>query len=335
MNMQCGSHWTIRSIHTAHSVCAALCVAVIALASPSFAATKPAPPPPPPPPAEPTPPPPPALALDRIRAGGKLVIGYRTDAAPMSSRDTSGNATGYSVAVCRKVADALKTELGLSSLDVQWVVASPGYDDVRSHTVDLVCAADEVTQAHRALVSFSIPIFPGGVAAALRSNASESLQRALEERPAPYQPLWRGTPPPTLEHRTYSALGGSATLESLMDRMKELRLTASIVPVDTYDAGVARVRDGGTDVLFGDRAQLLDAVKRSAGAKQLRVLTRHFTFAPLGLALARNDDDFRLAIDRALTSTYLDPSFGEIYAASFGAPDADTVAFFRATVVPK
>jgi polar amino acid transport system substrate-binding protein len=114
-----------------------------------------------------------------------------------------------------------------------------------------------------------------------------------------------------------------------------LRLKASIAPVDTYDSGVTQIVNGGTDVLFGARSHLLDAVKRSPDAKRVRVLTRHFTFAPLALALARNDDDFRLAIDRALTKAYLDPSFGEIYAASFGAPDSDTVAFFRATAVPK
>lgn len=320
------------------SLCAALGIAcVVFLAStPTHAASKPAaPPPPPPPPAEAVPPPPPVLALDRIRASGKLTIGYRADAAPMSSRDASGNAAGYSIAVCRKVVDALKTQLAVPTLAVDWVTVSAGFDDVRAHTVDLVCAADEVTQAQRELVSFSIPIFPGGVSGAVRKNASESFQHALEERPPPYQTLWRGTPPPTLEHRTYAALGGSTTLDALMDRMKSLRLTASIVAVDTYDAGVAKVLDGGTDVLFGDRARLLDAVKRSAGAKQLRVLSRHYTFAPIALALARNDDDFRLAVDRALTATYLDPSFGDVYAAAFGAPDSDTVAFFRATAVPK
>ena len=80
-----------------------------------------------------------------------------------------------------------------------------------------------------------------------------------------------------------------------------MRLTASVAPVDNYDAGVAAVLQGRTDVLFGDRAQLLQAVQRSPDAKDLRVLSRHFTFAALALALPRNDDDFRLAVDRALT----------------------------------
>ncbi len=54
-----------------------------------------------------------------IRSTGKIVLGYRPDAAPMSYRDASGKPTGYSVALCSKVADALKRELSLPSLDVR------------------------------------------------------------------------------------------------------------------------------------------------------------------------------------------------------------------------
>lgn len=33
----------------------------------------------------------------------------------------------------------------------------------------------------------------------------------------------------------------------------------------------------------------------NADARKLRVLTRHYTYEPLALALPRNDDDFRLS----------------------------------------
>ncbi len=95
-------------------------------------------------------------------------------------------------------------------------------------------------------------------------------------------------------------------------------------------------------MLFGDRAQLLEAVAAQSDAKDLRVLSRRYA-SPVtfhvrrrsAFALARNDDDFRLAVDRALTEVYADPQFGELYSATFGAPDAGTVAFFRAAAVPK
>ena len=283
-------------------------------AVPALAATaKPAPVAPPPmaAPAQPVAPAP-TTTLDRVRAAGKIVLGYRTDAGAMSSRDASGQPTGYAVALCGKVAEALKANLSLPSLAVEWVAIGAGYADLEQHRVDLICSADKVTLAHRAAASFSIPVFPGGISALLSTSASNDLRLALEERPPPYQPLWRGTPPPALAHRTYAALGGSATLDALKERLTSLRLTASVASVDSYQTGVAAVRKGQVDVLFGDRAQLLEAVAHSADAKDLRVLSRRYAFAPvtssdigpelsLAFALARNDDDFRLAVDRALT----------------------------------
>jgi ABC-type amino acid transport substrate-binding protein len=107
-----------------------------------------------------------------------------------------------------------------------------------------------------------------------------------------------------------------------------------VQPVADYDAGIAAVLKQQSNVLFGDREKLLQAVQRSPSAKNLRVLTRHFTFVALAVALPRNDDDFRLAVDRAVSNVYADPQFGALYADNFGSPDADTVAFFRSVGVP-
>src|SRR5678816_2171520 len=150
----------------------------------------------------------PTSTLDRILSADRIALGYRADAAPMSQRAASGEPEGYSIALCNRVADALKRTLARPSLAVEWVPVSTGFKDLEDRRVDLICGADEITLANRARASFSIPIFPGGVSALVRADADTSLQDALEERPQPYTPLWRGTPPPTLEHRTYSALVG-------------------------------------------------------------------------------------------------------------------------------
>jgi hypothetical protein len=87
-------------------------------------------------------------------------------------------------------------------------------------------------------------------------------------------------------------------------------------------------------VLFGDREKLLQAARRNPAGRDLRVLTRRFTFALVALATPRDDDDFRLEVDRALSEVYADPSFGVLYRDNFGVPDTDTVAFFRNVGVP-
>ena len=133
--------------------------------------------------------------------------------------------------MCNRLADVLKSELPLPSLSVDWVAVAPGYGDLESHRVDLICDADQVTAAGRETASFSIPIFPGGVSALVRADATVSFTQTLEERPQPYKPLWRGTPPPTLENRTYSALVGSATMDALLARISSMRLIANVEPV--------------------------------------------------------------------------------------------------------
>jgi putrescine:ornithine antiporter len=270
--------------------------------------------------------------LDRVRAKGKLVLGYYTQAQPMSYRDPSGNAAGYSVTLCQKVAEGVKAQLGLQKLTVEWVplTAATGMQNVQQGKIDLLCGSDAASLTNRANVAFSLPIFPGGISALLRADASKALQNVLNERPAPYKPIWRASPFSPIQHRTLSVVAGTPAVDWAKDRASKIAsLVATLDMVGSYDAGVKKVLERDSDVLFGDRAILLDLAKRSAAAGKLRVLPRHFTYQPLALALARNDDDFRLVVDRALTRLYASPQFGDTYAAVFGTPDADTVEYFR------
>ncbi len=133
--------------------------------------------------------------LDRVRETGKLVLGYRVDARPFSYQDASGKAIGYSVALCEKVAAEVKAELGLPELALEWVPVTldQRFQAVAQGKIDLMCAADTATLERRKEVSFSLPIFPSGIAAVLRADAPAPLQDVLAGRPAS-GPIWRASP---------------------------------------------------------------------------------------------------------------------------------------------
>lgn len=284
-------------------------------------------------PQSPAPQPTAAGTLDRVRNAGKLVLGYYADKQPMSYRDASGQPAGYAVRLCYHIADGVKAQLQLPSLDVEWVAVTPAtsLQDVQEHRIDLLCTADVVTLAQRAYVSFSMPIFLDGLAAVVNTHAPVEFQRILENRPEPYKPIWRGTVPAVAQHRTLSAVAGTPTVGWLAQRVSQFNLIATISTEESYAAGVAKVAKGKSDVLFGERAQLLAQTKQSADGKNLKVLSRHFTYQPLALTLPRNDDDFRLTVDRALANFVASPNFGELYDTTFGKADADTIEFFRGT----
>jgi ABC-type amino acid transport substrate-binding protein len=89
------------------------------------------------------------------------------------------------------------------------------------------------------------------------------------------------------------------------------------------------VANRDVDVFFGDRSILLEASAASPSASNLLVLDRMFTSEPVALALQRNDDDFRLVVDRALSRAFRSDDFPDLYKKWFGAPDLGVLAFFR------
>jgi ABC-type amino acid transport substrate-binding protein len=278
-----------------------------------------------------------AGTLDRVRQTGKLILGYRIDARPFSYRDKGGKPAGYSVALCQKIADEVKAELGLSSLTPEWVpvALADRFDNLKERKIDLLCGADSKTLARMKDVSFSIPIFEGGIGAMLRADAQPPLPELLAGAPPPSHPIWRGSPARTfLEKKTFSVVAGTTSESWLAERLAAFEIEAVVAPAPTYEAGVERLLDRQSDVLFGDRAILLEAAKRST-SKDLVVLDRLFTYEPLALAFGRGDEDFRVIVDRTLSRLYGSAEFGGFYAQWFGEPDEAALTFFRLNNLPE
>jgi len=278
-----------------------------------------------------------AGTLDRIKEASKITLGYRTDARPFSF-DDSGAPAGYSVALCQKIADQVKTELGLSTLASQWVpvTLADSFSAVQQGKIDLLCGADTVTLSRRKEVSFSIPIFPSGMGALLRADAPAALRQILAEGQPPSRPVWRGSPARTLlENKTFTVVTGTTGPAWLADRIDAFQISATVAPVDSYDAGIKRILDRSSDVFFGDRAILLETARRSSSASNLVVLDRLFTYEPLALALARSDDEFRLIVDKGLSELFASKGFDDLYLKWFGEPDQSARTFFRMSALPQ
>lgn len=271
--------------------------------------------------------------LDRARSTGKIAFGYRVDNAPMSYRDGAGQPAGFAVTICRKIAQELQEQLQLPALEVEWTAVSgaTALQDIKQGKIDLLCSGEPVTLARRAEVSFSAPIFLGGLAAVVSNSSPAEFQHILENKPPPYKPTWRGTVPSIMQHRTLSVVSGTPAVEWVAERISTFKVTATISAEESYVVGLTKVAKGSSDALFGDRAQLLAAAKQHPDTAKLKVLRRHFTYQPQALALPRNDDDFRLAVDMVLAEGMASPKFGEVYTSTFGEPDSDTIEFFRGT----
>jgi polar amino acid transport system substrate-binding protein len=279
-----------------------------------------------------------AQTLDRIKSSGTIRLGYVADERPFSFDDDAGAPSGYAVSLCTMVAERVKEGLGLGGLGLEWVPLDPGtrVEAVQGGEVDLSCGATAVTLTRREVASFSIPIFPSGTGALVRADAPLAMREVLVQGQPAGRPIWRGSPARTvLERKTFSSVAGTTSEGWLQERISTFQLDANIVPVASYAEGIERVLDGSTSVLFGDLPLLLDAAARSERSGSLIVLDRLFTYEPLGLALPREDEDFRLAVDRALSEFYASEGFRNFFEEWFGPPEERVVTFFRQTTLPE
>lgn len=269
-------------------------------------------------------------ALDQVRSG-RIRLGYRADARPFSYKDDSGKPAGYSIALCERIVESLRSDLQAANLGVDWVVvdATDRFKAVQQHQVDLLCGADTETLERRAQVAFTIPVYPGGLGALVRADAPIRLRNVLAGRGETFRPTWRASASQLLQTKAFTAVTGTTGENWLNDRLEELHIVAPVSFVPSYDAGIQRLLERQSDVFFGERAILADAARRHSSARDLLTIDRLFSYEPLAFAVSRDDEDFRLAVDRALSRLYTSRQIVELYAKWFGEPDESAITFFR------
>ena len=284
-----------------------------------------------------TPPPAPSAGSARVRATRTIRLGYRANARPFSLRDEAGRVAGYSVELCNRVVDSLKTEPGMAGLKAEWVevTTESRFRALQDGTIDLLCSGDTETISRSRDVGFSIPIFAGGIGAVVGFDAPEPLKTVLSGSAVPRHPVWRASAGTLLSRQTFSVIQGTTAETWLRAKMGEFQLTADVVTVDGYESGVARVMRHESNVFFGDRSMLLEAVAHSSAPKRLVVLDRMFTHEHLALAFPRGDDDMRLAVDGALSRFYGTKEFEHLFATWFGKPAPEALDLLRMSALPE
>jgi ABC-type amino acid transport substrate-binding protein len=241
--------------------------------------------------------------LERIAETGEIRIGYVPDAPPLSYEDEEGNVVGYSIDLCRHIASAIRFDLGLDKIDMQFkplVTMDERIDAVANHEVDIECGGTTVTLSRRERVDFTLMTFITGSAILSRKNRAIS---TVDE----------------LDKKRIAVVAGTTT-EDVVRRVAEVNdFRVKVVPIRGHDEGMALLNDGKVDGYASDRAMLIGQVFRNANAANDYAMTRSaLSFEPYAFMITRGDTEFRLAADRALASIFRTARIRRIYQNWFG-----------------
>ena len=270
-----------------------------------------------------------AVTLERIKGAGAINFGY-VDGLPPFSVTSDNGASGYSIDLCQHVAEVVKQKLQLTQLDVRFVpiVANDAAQKLASGEIDLLCTAASDSLERRQSVAFSIPVFNGGVSVLVRQDADEPLLNVLNGRVAMEGPRWRATINGGLANKTFVVAKGSVSESWVRQQIARLGVVATVIEVDDPAQGVELLNNRQADAYFNERVLLQGYASMPENADRLMTVDRVYTYDPLGLAMARNDDDFRLVVDTALSEIFTGDAIAELYARHFGPLDEDTKRLF-------
>ena len=241
-----------------------------------------------------------ADTLDQIRKSGEIRLGYRIDAPLMASNDANGQAVGYSVDLCRRIATAVKEELKLANLKITMVplTSQDRIDAIVNNKADIECGATTITVSRRQKVDFTAMTFvTGGSLLSLAHSGIDSVGK--------------------IAGKSVAVVGGTTTESALKEYLSKNLIDAKVVVVPNREDGMKQLDAKQIDAFAGDQIVQIGFIMQAPDKSAYTLSRDLFSYEPYGFMVRRNDAGFRLIADRALAQIYRD-GIEQIYMQWFG-----------------
>lgn len=236
--------------------------------------------------------------LQKIKNSGEISIGYRASQPPISFVSKSGTPKGYSVDICQHIVTELETTIG-TPLKVVYtpVTADNRFEALSSGKIDILCGSTTVTLARREKVDFTqLTFVTGGSYMALKGNKVKN----------------------NFDGKKIGVVKGSTTAVALKKLFEDVGTQVDFVVLDSADQGITALEENKIDIFSADQVVLVGLAVTSANPDAFQILPDMFSYEPFALAVRRNDADFRLEADRAISKLYRSGEIETVYERWFG-----------------
>lgn len=244
----------------------------------------------------------PTGTLAKVADSQRFVIGYVPDAPPLSFRDASGQPVGYSIELCKVIADAVKQHLELDEMTVDYVPLALPLERIESvvdGTVDIECGASTITLGRREKLDFTLMTLITG--ASSLSLAKSGIRNNAD-----------------LNGKSIAVIAGTTTETALQNFLAANDFDAKVVIVTTQKEGLGALDQGKVDAYVSDQTILTGHIIEAEDPSVYRLAPDVFSFEPYGFMVRKDDGEFRLVADRALAQYYRSLRVQRLYHQWFG-----------------
>jgi ABC-type amino acid transport substrate-binding protein len=241
--------------------------------------------------------------LEKIRARGSIVIAHRQASIPFSYVDGKGQAIGYSMDLCLRVAEAVRRELKMPTLRTELLLVQTAerLPTIASGRADLECGNTTNTAERRKQVAFSVTHFFAGGRLLVRKGSNVTSLFDL-----------RG--------RAVTATRTSTAATYLKDKIETRVLDVRLVEAADADQAFVLLREGKVEAFLHDDIILYGLRANAADPAAFEIVGPLVTVEPYGMVLPRDDPEFKRLVDFTLARLMIDGEIKAIYERWFNAP---------------
>src|SRR6266436_204048 len=235
--------------------------------------------------------------LERINQSGTLTIGTRTGSPPFAYVNAKNEWVGFSVELVEElVKPALEKKLG-KPIKVEKKESTPPtrIPLLTSNAVDLIAGTMTDTRTRRDSVDFSITFFVTGAQFLVKKG---SKIRGIKD----------------IDGKRIASQQGSTNARIVREKAPKAQLRE----FPDQPAAFQALLQGQVDAYTNDGIQLAGLKARAQNPAQWEIVGDFYSYEPYGMAMRRNDADFRNVVNGGLMDGIESGKYFEIYEKWFG-----------------
>ena len=242
-----------------------------------------------------------ADTLAKIKSAGKIVIGTRDSSAPLAYTTGDGKYVGYHVDVCLKIAEAIKANLKMPALPVEYTVVTSAnrVPLVQNGTVDMECGSTTNNTARQQQVAFAPTTFVTNVRTAVKANSGIT---SIEQ----------------LNGKTVATTTGTTSVQLLRKRAGKIDFK-ELFGKDHADTFLL-LESGRADAFVMDDNILAGLIVNSKNPAEFKIVGESLSEEPIAIMMPKDDPAYKKLVDDAVIGLMKSGELEKIYTKWFLAP---------------
>ncbi len=234
--------------------------------------------------------------LKKIKDTGSIVIGHRESSIPFSYYDDKQKAVGYSVELCLRIVDAIKTHLKMNKLDVKYnpVTSATRIPLMANGTIDLECGSTTNNLTRQKQVSYTITHFV--TATRFVSKKADNLRTVSD-----------------LKGKIVVSTSGTTNIRLATKLNVDKKLGMNIIAAKDHAEAFLTVQTGRAAAFFMDDILLYSLVATSKNPKDFAISADSLSVEPYGIMVRKDDPAFKKVVDAAMIKIYKGGAINAIY----------------------